>query len=81
MVVDLSVRHRGKAAARIESTDTAPADGFGTLMQSFKADAYRGKRIRLSAWMKTENAASAQMWLRLDGTKSVLGFDNMDSRP
>lgn len=80
MVLDTSVRRGGKAGARIESTENAPGDGFGTMMQTFKADKFHGERIRLSAWMKTENASSAQIWLRLDGTNSLLGFDNMDSR-
>lgn len=49
-------------------------------MQIFRADDYRGKRQRLSAWMSTEKADSAQLWLRLDSAKSTVGFDNMDNR-
>lgn len=80
MRIDMTVKHSGKAGASIKFTGEK-AEGFGTLMQIFKADAYRGKRVRLSAWMKTENADSAQLWMRLDGDKRMLGFDNMDSRP
>ncbi len=81
MTLDTSVKRGGKAAARIESTAATPKDGFGTLMQNIKADGYRGKRLRMSAWMKTESANSAQLWMRLDGVKRMLGFDNMDGRP
>src|SRR5712691_7388604 len=30
--------------------------------------------------MKTENAESANLWMRLDGEKRTLGFDNMGNR-
>lgn len=80
MGIDLAVKHTGKAGAYIKFVGDS-AVGFGTLMQAFNAEAYRGKRVRMSAWMKTENAASAQLWMRLDGNKRMLGFDNMDNRP
>lgn len=80
MRIDTVMKHSGKAGAYIKFIGEK-AEGFGTLMQIFKADDYRGKRVRLSAWMKTENADSAQLWMRLDGDKRMLGFDNMDSRP
>jgi len=80
MTVDRSDSHRGKASAHIKFTGDKPA-GFGTLMQSFRADDYRDTRVQMSAWMKTQEAQSAQLWMRLDGVKTTLGFDNMDGRP
>lgn len=80
MGIDAVVKHNGKAGAYIKSIGDSVA-GFGALMQTFNAESYRGKRVRMSAWMKTENAESAQLWLRLDGDKRILGFDNMDNRP
>jgi len=68
----------------------------GNLMQSFSADAYRGKTVRLGAWLKIEqffpSAAGplrfpdaedrAQLWLRVMRTNSRVGFsDSMDNRP
>jgi hypothetical protein len=79
MVTDTAVKHGGKAGAHIKFIG-ANAEGFGTLMQMCKADDYRGKRVRMSAWMKTEDAESANLWLRVDGVKSTLGFDNMGNR-
>ncbi len=79
MSVDTQVKHSGKAGAHIKFIG-AQAEGFGTLMQMYKADDYRGKRVRLSAWMKTEGADSANLWLRVDGAKGMLGFDNMGNR-
>ena len=79
VIVDTTVKHSGKASARIKFI-AGKADGFGGLMQMFKADDYHGKRVRMSAWLKSEDADSAQLWLRLDGAKSMLGFDNMQDR-
>ena len=57
-------------------------EGFGTLMQTVLADSYRGKRLRLSARIKSANADHAQLWMRIDGSnQKMLGFDNMDSHP
>jgi len=56
--------------------------GFGTLMQEIVADNYRGKRLRLSAMLKTTDANRAQLWMRMDGPNhKMLGFYNMDDRP
>jgi len=78
IAIDAAVKHGGKASAYIKG---AGADGFGTLMQSFKANGYHDKRLRMSAWVRTENADSAQLWLRLDSAKGIVGFDNMNNRP
>jgi len=79
MTVDTTVKHSGKASAHIKFMATN-AEGFGTLMQMFRADDYRGKRVRMSAWIRSEDADSAQLWFRLDGAKGMSGFDNMDNR-
>ena len=64
---------------------TGAADGkFGGMMQSISAEAYQNQRVRLSGWVKTENAndGGGHLWLRIDGkeTNKMLGFDNMDGR-
>jgi hypothetical protein len=56
-------------------------DGFGTLMQDIRAEHYAGKRLRFSAFIKTEEAKSAGLWMRVDKGSSVLEFDNMQDRP
>lgn len=72
----------GKQSAYIQAKPNASPDGFGTLMQTIKADDYQGQRLRLSARMKSEDAAGFQMWFRIDGSdgKSVR-FYNMQDRP
>jgi len=51
-------------------------------MQKIAADDYRGSRCRLSGYLRSEAAARAQMWMRVDGLSHVvLAFDNMGSHP
>lgn len=78
--VDSTAAATGKASALIVAKPNAK--GFGTVMQTMSADAYRGGRWRMTGYMKTEDALRAQMWMRVDGpAKTILSFDNMDSRP
>lgn len=77
--VDQEVVYRGKASAYIKSR--RPPRGFGTLMQMFKANMYRGKRLCMSGYIKTQNVESAGMWMRVDGSEGKsLSFDNMQNR-
>ena len=56
--------------------------GFGTLMQNFRADHYLGKRVRFSAFVKTEGAQDwAGLWMRVDKGSKQVAFDNMQNRP
>jgi len=72
----------GTNSAFIKSKPESKETGFGTLMQMFSADNYRGGRWKLSARMRTEDAAKAQLWMRVDGPeKKMNAFDNMDDRP
>ena len=78
---DPAATHEGKKSATLESTRVPK--GFGTLMQSFDAKDYRGKRLRLSAWVKANAVKDwAGVWMRVDGPDmKSLSFDNMQSRP
>jgi hypothetical protein len=53
------------------------------LQQAIKADNYRGKRIRFSAWVKTQDLQGpvAGLWMRIDGLGVSYGFDDMSKRP
>ncbi|MFI8833132.1 hypothetical protein ACIGPN_19170 [Streptomyces afghaniensis] len=79
--VDTQVFRSGRVSAFIEARPGAKE--FASLAQVFKADAYRGKRMRLSAMLKTRDVANwAGLWLRVDDAlHNVLAFDNTaDSR-
>ena len=72
--LDRAVRHGGKASGTVRSVGSGR---FGTLTQGIRADHYRGKRVRLSGWIKAKNASAAGLWLRVDGEDQMFGFDNM----
>jgi AraC family transcriptional regulator len=51
-------------------------------MQDVKAVLMRGKRIKMSAYLKAEDVRWAALWMRVDGPEGImLGFDNMADRP
>lgn len=80
--IDLGSAHQGRASGRLQSRAERPG-GFGTMMQSFRADRYRGGRFELSAFIRTEDVAQwCGLWMRVDGKhEEVLQFDNMGNRP
>jgi hypothetical protein len=81
MGFDKQVLHAGKATAYIRSV-VEEAKGFGTLMRKIDATPYRGKRVRLSTDIRTEALTMrAGLWMRVDGPKQPVAFDNMDDRP
>lgn len=82
--LDSTVKRSGKASGAIKSKPSATKGGFATMLQGIKPDNYRGKRIRLSGYLKTENVTDySGFWLRIDDTESGwhLDFDNMQNRP
>ena len=82
MDLDPAASYGGKPSARIKSKDKS-IEGFGTLMQTVDADAYRGKRVRLTGNVKTENLDDwTGLWMRVDAANhKTIAFDNMQSRP
>jgi hypothetical protein len=57
-------------------------DGFGTLMQQFRADRYEGKRVRFSGFVKADRLQDwAGLWMRIDKGTQMVAFDNMSERP
>ncbi|WP_222616878.1 hypothetical protein [Flavobacterium kayseriense] len=57
-------------------------DKFGTLMNTMKSDDYKGKTVKMTGYIKSNNVKKwAGLWMRVDyyGT-AVLAFDNMQNR-
>jgi hypothetical protein len=54
--------------------------GFGAMVQTVSAEAYRNQRVRLSGYLKTEGAGWAGLWMRVDGNSRGIAFDNMEDR-
>jgi hypothetical protein len=88
MAIDPKGGRSGKACAFIRGR-SFEAQGFGTLMQSFDAADYVGRRLRLSASVKSAGIVKwAGLWMRVDGPTApgqqmptILAFDNMQRRP
>ncbi|MGL4995830.1 MAG: hypothetical protein ACRC6G_06640, partial [Deefgea sp.] len=85
MGIDTELTRNGQKVAVIRRNSepfpsTNVRDPFGTLMQTFKADDWRNKKLELTAELKAEAADSVQMWVRIDGPIGLLQFDNMDYR-
>ncbi len=80
--LDETVSHSGMRSASIESRKTADdVKRRGSVMQTIRASAYHSKRIRLSAFVKSESVKQASLWFRVDGEDmQVLGLDNMQNR-
>jgi hypothetical protein len=78
--VDADQMYQGHATAFLKSK-TLNADGFGTLMQSIKAEQYLGRKVRPSGLVKSEEVLGwAGLWMRVDKEKSPVAFDNMENR-
>src|SRR4029077_13416418 len=60
---------------RIESRSPRPSN-FAMLSQTIRADDYRGERVRLTGYLKTEQLEGmATLWMRIDGADGLLGID------
>ena len=81
--LDKSVYKTGSSSAFLESTDKK-IEGFGTLMQTCLADEYLGKKVKMTAYVKSKDVSDwAGMWFRIDSNETgrSLSFDNMQDRP
>jgi len=69
--------------AKFLRAKTGDRKAWATLMQTIAADNYRGKRVRFSAQVRTENIGDySGLWMRVDlenGEKS--GFYNSQDKP
>jgi hypothetical protein len=82
MSMDDAASRDGHPTLRLRSR--AASSGFGTVMRLDPAEAYLGKRIRLSAMVKCDDVRGwVGLWLRVDGEAkgASLAFDNMQDRP
>ena len=60
----------------------ATVEGFVGVMQGFAADDYRGKRVRLSALVRSAEVEGwGGLWMRVDAEGKSVAFDNMQQRP
>jgi hypothetical protein len=80
--VDTTSPCEGIRSAFLRSKTDTPT-GYGTFMQAFGAQDFRGKRLRFSAAVRVKDVDGwAGLWMRVEGDdpKQPLGFDNMQGR-
>jgi hypothetical protein len=78
--IDQSARHSGTTSAFVRAPNASPG-GFASISQTIRVDAYRAKRVRLSAYVRAERVTDhAGLWMRVDGASYSLQFDNMTDR-
>ncbi len=73
----------GKNAAYLSNAFQITFDAF-RLVQTIRADDYRGQRVRLTAWVRPRNVSSTAtsgIWMRVDGPGVILAIDEMRLRP
>lgn len=81
---DYVIFHKGSRSVRIKGERINIDSGdYMTVMQQFKASNYIGKRIRFSAFVKTQEVKEwCGLWMRINGvTANILKIDNMQNRP
>ena len=79
--LDTSNAKSGTSSGHIKNT----GEGVGYLRQLLKPDSVAGKRVRFSAWVKTEGISGsvprgAALWMRIDGDRGPIALDNMVER-
>jgi len=86
--VDPGMFYNGKPSTYIKSKQGVRATALGSIVQEVKVAAYAGKRIRLSANLRSEGVQEwGGLWMRVDdanrpqkGFPSSVGFDDMHDR-
>lgn len=83
--VDTEVSRNGGTSAYLRSWTASPPV-FGTLMQQVDAERYRGKRLRLTGWLKTEEVDHedgwAGLWMRVESPAGrSISYDNTEEEP
>jgi Peptidase family S41 len=78
---DSGVRHLDGRTIVLKSKNDTTAGGFGSFGESIPLEAYRGKRVRVSGYLRTAGATSAAFWFRADGPSGqTVVIDNMSDR-
>lgn len=79
---DPTMRHASGRTIVLRAHADAPESGFGYYAESIPAADYRGKRVRISGYLRSREAQQASFWMRVDGPAGTgsEAFDNMANR-
>ena len=81
--VDTKVKRTGGSSGFLRSSDST-AEGWAQLLQVIRGSNYKGKRVRLRAYLKTDTVVGrAGLFMRVEGEnpQQPLAWDNMQDRP
>lgn len=74
----------GSVGIRLSSRPGAPSDAraSGVALTHLAVERARGRHLRLTGWMRSAGISRgwAGLWVRVDGPRAVLAFDNMADR-
>ena len=84
--LDTTVAKGGRASLTVRAIpDAASADGYNGARQFVDAAPYRGKRVRVRAQLRGNNAGQADLYIRVEGfagdTAVRWFYDDMANRP
>jgi AraC family transcriptional regulator len=65
--IDTTVSHSGHASFLMYSLGAATNSTWLASQQIVDASPYRGRRVRLSGYLRTQNVSSADLWLVVNG--------------
>jgi hypothetical protein len=76
------ISHGGSRVVQLRLRSGYEPKGFGALVQSIAAARYLDRKVRFSAALRAQEVAQwAGLWMRVDGPRIALTFDNMQDRP
>ncbi|SHH69962.1 AraC-type DNA-binding protein [Anaerosphaera aminiphila DSM 21120] len=82
---DFNITNQSEYSIKIESkmADIDQSRDFSNFMQTFQAKHFLAKRMRFSAFIKSQDITGwSGLWMRIDDNSyNMLGFDNMSDRP
>ena len=73
---DTTESHSGIASGILQRND-ATTNMLGSMSQHIRADAYRGKRLMMSLYIKTLQVGGAGVYYRIDGKDTSITFSNL----
>ncbi|MFS0882369.1 hypothetical protein [Metabacillus niabensis] len=82
LITDSKIVYSGKQSALLHSINEASPREFSTMRQGIQAHNYKGKRVKLSCFLKTEKVTKCTVWMSVTNPLGdIIQFDNMDNRP
>ncbi|HEY9733989.1 MAG TPA: hypothetical protein V6C89_18920 [Drouetiella sp.] len=78
--VDEETIHNESPGLTIKFNAAEEPSEFGSLCKKLDVEKFLDKRLRMTAFVKTEHVDGAGLWMRVDGEGAPLAFDNMFTR-